>query len=126
MAGTSDRGDDFIEELAAHIEHQLIKDGCSPEDAREKAVNSAEAARRNYEGTPIYVPKMLSAKHRKRNLQIVNEFNGHNHAELAQKYGISMMRVYQIIKQDKEEKRRARGSGLSMSGPSTSNSFKVD
>jgi len=126
MATPIERGENFVEDLAVHIERQLIKDGCSPEDAREKALSAAESARRTYQGGAIYVPSMKNQKVRERNRLLLGEFDGHNHTELAQKYGISVMRVYQILKQDKEEKKRARGGGLSMSGPSTSNPFKVD
>ena len=119
-------GDDLLEEMATHMERELIKGGVAPEMAREKAVTVTESVRRNYAGAPVYIQQGWKKKHQERNKKIVAEFNGNNHIELAQKYGISMMRVYQIIKKDLEDRRKQKGGGLSMSGPSTANRFKVD
>lgn len=49
-------------------------------------------------GQVIYFPKGARMRVAERHLQIYREFTGHNHAELAQRYDISMHWVYAIIK----------------------------
>lgn len=58
-------------------------------------------------GSSIYIPKGASdkAKANARNRLIIKEFNGFNHAYLAQKYGVSLQWIYRILKnQNKEQK----------------------
>lgn len=48
-------------------------------------------------GDQIYIPRGLLARIPERNQQINAEFNGKNHRELAQKYGVTEMRIRQIL-----------------------------
>jgi Mor family transcriptional regulator len=49
-------------------------------------------------GALIYIPKGFLFLLRKKYREIFNEFTGHNHAELAAKYGYSLTWIYRVIK----------------------------
>ena len=63
-------------------------------------------------GQLVYFPKGLSYRLSERDRQIVAEFNGTNHADLAIKYNISIQWVYKIIKMACEEGVRKRQGRL--------------
>lgn len=52
-------------------------------------------------GVILYIPKNISVKTNtsSRNKLIQKEFNGVNHFELAQKYGLSVQWIYKIVKE---------------------------
>lgn len=58
-------------------------------------------------GQIFYLPKMYSYKAQKQAEAVYNEFNGHNHKQLAMQFGLSEPRVYQII-QEQRRLRRAK------------------
>ncbi len=47
-------------------------------------------------GDQIYIPKLETAQRQARNMAIVEEFNGGNYHELAQKYGLSPRMIRRI------------------------------
>ncbi|OZI14487.1 hypothetical protein CE195_08385 [Sodalis-like symbiont of Philaenus spumarius] len=51
----------------------------------------------------IYIPKQLHSQNLSRNQKIFTDFDGDNHPELSEKYGLSIQRIYAIVKQMKEE-----------------------
>lgn len=57
-------------------------------------------------GQMVYIIKVDSFLIDERDIQIYKEFNGHNHAELAQKYDLAVAYIYRIIKQMYELERK--------------------
>jgi Mor family transcriptional regulator len=57
-------------------------------------------------GCCFYLPKGISSRLSKRDISIVQEFNGRNVYELANKHSVSTIRIYQII----EKHRRSMNS----------------
>lgn len=57
-------------------------------------------------GQVIYFPKGARMRVTAKHLQIYHEFTGHNHAELAERHGVSVHWVYAIIKRVGDELRR--------------------
>lgn len=89
--------DGLLEDLATQLEQEFLKDGIDQDEANHKAITIAEKMRQHWKGQALYIPSGTSAKTRNRDQQIVAEFNGRNHAELAQKHSLSTMRIRQIL-----------------------------
>lgn len=89
--------DGLLEDLAIHLEQEFIKEGFGIPDACQKAISISEKMRQHWKGQSLYIPSGANAKTRNRDQQIIAEFNGRNHAELAHKHGISTMRIRQIL-----------------------------
>lgn len=96
-------GEALLDEVAAHVSYALEKLGVASKEAR--ALLGADVAlelARAWGGQMIYVPK--GRKHRVMQMheQVWNEFDGHNHARLAGKYGLSIVTIYKIISRQRE------------------------
>jgi len=89
--------DGLLEDLAIQLEQEFIKEGIGASDASQKAISIAEKVRQHWKGQSLYIPSGATAKARKRDQQIIADFNGRNHAELAQEHGLSTMRIRQIL-----------------------------
>lgn len=50
-----------------------------------------------FHGESVYFSKCRSMKLAKRNQAILAEFDGHNHRDLARRYGLTIAFIYQII-----------------------------
>ncbi len=98
-------GEGLIEDLAVHLERELLKEGISAEEAEQKALSIAESIKKHWGGQSIYIARMMTSTFAKRDKQIIAEFNGSNHAELAHKFGISTMRVRQILWRERDRRR---------------------
>ena len=61
-------------------------------------------------GQMLYIGKDHAFHADKRDLQIYNEFNGNNHFELAEKFDLTVVYIYRIVKRmaEIEKKRRQR------------------
>lgn len=97
--------DGLLEDLAAHLEDELLKEGIAPEQATDKAVSIVGKIRENWKGQNLYVPVGLSRKLAARDKEIVAKFNGTNHFELAVEHGVSTMRIRQILWRHRDEQR---------------------
>ena len=53
---------------------------------------------KHWGGQSLYIVKVDCFLADDRDIQIYSEFNGHNHAELAQKYDLSTIYIYRIVK----------------------------
>ncbi|KAB2928808.1 MAG: DNA-binding protein [Dechloromonas sp.] len=89
--------DGLLEDLAIQLEQEFVKEGIGAPDASQKAISIAEKMRQHWKGQALYIPSGANGKTRNRDQQIIAEFNGRNHAELAQKHGLSTMRIRQIL-----------------------------
>lgn len=75
-----------------------IRHGIDPDTADAIALALEEEMSTCWGGQVIYFPKGMRKRVTEKHLQIYQEFTGHNHAELAQRHGMSMHWVYTIIK----------------------------
>ncbi len=90
--------DGLIEDLAAHLVCELSKvPSIFPSMAEEIAVRISENVRASWGGQALYFPSGVSKKRATRDQSIFEEFNGKNYRDLSAKYGLSNMRVRQII-----------------------------
>lgn len=89
--------DDLFEDAATKLQASLGAHGVSGEKSAHIAVAVVDELRKHWGGQSLYVPQGAGVKRRKRDLAIFAEFNGRNYGELAMKYGVSEMRVRQIV-----------------------------
>lgn len=66
------------------------------------AFEITEQLRRQFSGSQFYFPKGNSYVVNMRAQEIYDDFTGNNHAELVRKYGLSEVRIRQIIEQVKK------------------------
>ena len=71
--------------------------------ASEVAFALVEDLRKAFSGSLIYFPKWSRNRLVKRNAAILRDCNGHNHNELAVKYGLSVQHIYEIISTEKKK-----------------------
>lgn len=86
---------DLVDKTAEVLQQQA---GLAPETARLCAEAVASRMRSEWGGQQVYFPKGAAADISTRDVQLYQEFNGHNHEQLARKYNMSVQWVYQRIK----------------------------
>lgn len=95
------RQHEFSQALYDIIYHALIRQGMAGEQALAVAEESTDTVLDEFGGENLYIPKNISGKAARRNRQIYDEFTGDNHDELAKKYGVTLQRIYAIIKEQR-------------------------
>jgi Mor family transcriptional regulator len=96
--GENELAGSLLESLASVTAEKLqISAGMDEVKARKigEAVATEFANREG--GVMMYIPKGLAEKRFVRDLEIKAKFNGANYVELAQAYGVSEMRIRQIL-----------------------------
>lgn len=86
---------DLIDKSTAVLERES---GLDHEAAHAAACSIASEVAKDWGGMQIYFPKGLSL----RDIKIFQEFTGNNHTELARKYNLTEVRVYQILEKARE------------------------
>jgi len=98
--------DGLLECLAVDLRRELCKlKRFSPDEATQIAVDIAEKVRVGWAGQTLYVPRGNNKNMTARDEAIFAEFNGRNYQALAQKNGVSVMRIRQIIKRQLDFRR---------------------
>lgn len=90
-------GDDILEVIGLDIEADLRSLGVAKDDAAKMAVHVTQKLRFLYGGSHAYFTKDHHKKLNERDIAIFESFNGKNYTELAFQYGLSEMRIRQII-----------------------------
>ncbi|MBN9477979.1 MAG: hypothetical protein ABS43_06365 [Bordetella sp. SCN 67-23] len=104
MASIDESG--FAETL--YLAVRRVLDALAPdklERTHELAVQCVDEVLRDFGGSSVYVPKNILPKLDSRNQEIAKLFNGRNVREIAHRFGLSDMRVRQIIKAARVRKR---------------------
>ncbi len=99
---------ELLTELAAYVGEVLQKRGQPAEVAAEIGFETAEHVRRNWAGHSLYLPKGQEFDLSRRDLEIYHLFNGRNVALLADRFRLTEVRIYQIIKRVRTEDMRRR------------------
>lgn len=61
-------------------------------------------------GRQFYLPRGKELERAARNIQIFNEFNGRNASDLAEKYELTQVQIYSILRSQREAAKQARGA----------------
>jgi len=83
------------------IRSVFIQEGDAPVLAEEQARKVVVALSNEFGGKQIYFPKMYRQYKTLLHHQIIAEFDGSNHNELAKKYNLSVSQIYNITKDKK-------------------------
>lgn len=103
----SKEGRSFLYDLRDQVAHQLKDINIDPDIARQFANELMFTMSQNWGGQSLYIIKDDTFHIDERDIKIYNDFNGHNHTELAKKYKLSLQYIYRIIKRMAEiEKKR--------------------
>lgn len=104
--------EELLVDLVTTVEQALADDGIDKHTARKAALEAAESLRVRWGGQQLYFPKGIRFELSQRDLDIFEEFNGHNHNELAKKYDVCMVRIYKIVKQVRRDQVRLRQADI--------------
>lgn len=69
-----------------------------PDAAAALALKMAEAIRKEFAGSLMYIGRGDGFDRDQRNAAIVRDFDGRNHRELSKRYKVSMSCIYDILK----------------------------
>lgn len=103
---------EVLQDLCDQVSLMLVKAGLGAEKAAEIGFATSEHIREHWGGQPIYIAKGVQYEFTRRDLEVFEKFNGHNHAALAREYNLTVMRIYQIIKAVRAELMRKRQGAL--------------
>lgn len=95
---TSQQGKALLQDLKTQTEHLLSEINVSPELASQVANELMYQISQHWGGQLIYIIKGEKFLADRRDVEIYRAFDGQNHAELAQQYGLSIPYIYRIIK----------------------------
>ncbi len=72
------------------------------DQAEPLALDIIEAIRIKFSGETIHIPMTKTFDRAQRDKAVLAEFDGHNHRALARRYGLSLVRIYQIINREQK------------------------
>lgn len=107
--------DNFYETLRASISTALERTSIDTQRAAQIANDAAARVCNNLGGQTLYIPVRRKQTLLKRDAEIFAAFRGNNAPELSVRYGLSVVRVYQILKQERE--RRAKSAAALTAAP---------
>lgn len=89
---------ELLRDLYDQTAHLARQSGLNCEDADRMALALVEVMTENWRGRNINFPKGTTMRLLKRDLAIWREFDGGNHSDLAEKYDVTTVWVYSIIR----------------------------
>lgn len=96
-------GMEALLEIARIVQEQLMSEGIQSDKARDAALKAADAVRKTYGGTDVYISKGVALILNDRDWQIWHEFNGRNQDELAKRYNLTPRHIYRIVERCRDE-----------------------
>lgn len=103
---------ELLADLYAHTARIARDQGMDNEHADLLALAVTESIASHWGGQIVYVAKGARMRLSKRDLDIWRDFTGRNHAELAEKYDVSVQWIYAILKRVRDEIARESQPGL--------------
>lgn len=95
---------ELLADIADRIGDLLQAEGIEPEKAADIGLQAAEHVRKNYSGQLLYLPSGRQYELAARDKEIYQRYQaGETHSAISVAYGISVVRVYQVIKRLRED-----------------------
>lgn len=88
---------ELLRDMAVIVECKLTEAGLEAERAAVIAMNVIEEVRDHFGGQMLYMPKGLQWERRRVWQAMWQEFDGRNHAQLADKFGMNVVGVYRVL-----------------------------
>lgn len=91
-------GTAFLQDMVGYGASIIASSAQIPiQQAEQIAYDLTQSLTKHWGGSMLYVPKLDSERRKKRNLAIWDDFTGNNHHQLAQRYDLSTVAIYQIL-----------------------------
>jgi Mor family transcriptional regulator len=103
---------DLLRDLYDQTTHLAKQRGLAREEADQLALALVDVMTGNWGGRNINFPKGTTMRLLKRDLAIWQEFDGRNHSDLAEKYDVTTVWVYSIIRKVRKLVRNEGQPGL--------------
>lgn len=98
LGRNSERGNALLLDLRDQAKKLFGEANIDPEKSAQIANELMYIIAKHWGGQSLYVVKADGFLADERDLKIYNEFDGHNHSELATKYDLSAVYIYRIVK----------------------------
>ena len=95
---------ELLSDIADHAAHVMREHGVPADVAEQAGASIADHLSNTWAGSTVCFPMDYYFKLTKRDLQILSEFNGRNHYQLAHKYGLTENAVYKLLKRTQQRK----------------------
>ena len=112
MTRTQEKVHNFIQSLYHATYQGLMQANINKDQADSIACEITDSVLDEFGGENLYIPRNITGKVAKRNAKIYVEFTGNNHDLLAKKYGLTLQRVYAIIKEEGNRHKKERQPSL--------------
>lgn len=96
------RWPEALTELINVLTASMRNQGAGEQEAKQQAIRLALDIADHFGGMQLYVPKGTLLKTLARNIQIWHDFTGDNAKTLARQYGLTEVRLYEIIREQRQ------------------------
>lgn len=96
------RWPEALTELINVLTASMRNQGAGEQEAKQQAIKLALDIADHFGGMQLYVPKGTLLKTLVRNMQIWHDFTGDNAKVLARQYGLTEVRLYEIIREQRQ------------------------
>lgn len=103
---------ELLAELLTTLAAELLDQGLAPAAANDIAWRTTELIRDRWGGQAVYIAQGVGFETLRRYQQIWDEFTGNNVPELARKFDLSEVAIYQALRYMREKDRRDRQGDL--------------
>ncbi len=93
-----------IDKFSLRVKNALVDSNVAPNLAADVAKQVTEQIEDECGGLTLYVSKNRINKANLKREQIIAEFTGNNHKQLAKIHNISIVHVYRLLKEHKQQK----------------------
>lgn len=100
----ADKRHAILGDIADNAERVMREHGVPADVAEQAGAAIADHLSNSWAGITVYFPMDYHYKIAQRDLQILAEFNGHNHRQLAQRYKLNENAIYRLLKRTQERK----------------------
>ncbi len=104
---SASKGPELLDDLESRLRLLLQQQGLAKKNASSMALKITREMAVAWGGQNIYFPVGKTRWAQERDLQILEEFCGDNHADLARKYQLTVPHIYRLIKRCKEKQRES-------------------
>src|SRR3989344_5097091 len=109
---------EILSDLSIQICNSRVTTGMAKPQAHAAASAVTEHISEHWGGHLIYIPKALRFRRLIKYQEIFRKYNGRNILELSRKYGLSVPRIYQIIKEERQRQKLNKSKAIYKPGAS--------
>ncbi len=96
---------EILSDLSSKVCNTLVNTGMAKPQAHAAASAVTEHISEHWGGQLIYIPKAYKFKLSAKYQEILRKWTGRNAGELSREMGVSVQRIYQIIKEERQRQK---------------------